>query len=73
MALKLRPLTVQEATVCSAIISLPPSHRLRFQPVFVVQTTKDGMGHYPQMGRKPVPVVLQQNRQGRGRLRNAWP
>jgi hypothetical protein len=28
---------------------------------------------YPQMGRNPVPVVLQQNRQGRGRLRNAWP
>jgi hypothetical protein len=59
--------------LCSAIISLPRSRRLRCQPVFVVQTTKDGMGHYPQMGRKPVPVVLPQNRQARGRLRNAWP
>jgi hypothetical protein len=31
----------------SGIISLPPSRRLRFQSVFVVQATKDGMGYYP--------------------------
>jgi hypothetical protein len=51
-------------TLCSAIIALPPSHHLLFQPIFVVQTTKDETDRDPQMQWKPVPVVLQQSWQG---------
>jgi hypothetical protein len=50
--------------LCSAIIALPPSHHLLFQPIFVVQTTKDETDRDPQMQWKPVPVVLQQSWQG---------
>jgi hypothetical protein len=57
-------LLIDNKWACSAIISLPPSRHLLFQPVFVVQTTTEGMGHYPQMRWKPVPVLLQQSRQG---------
>jgi hypothetical protein len=57
-------LVTSSTALCSAIIALPPSHHLLFQPIFVVQTTKDETDRDPQMQWKPVPVVLQQSWQG---------
>jgi hypothetical protein len=34
------------------------SGRLRFQPVFMVHTTQDGVGHHMEMRRKPMPVDM---------------
>jgi hypothetical protein len=51
--------------ICVVNTAVSRSRDLLFQPVVMLQTCQNGTRYHPQMLRKPMPMGLPRNRQGR--------